>query len=177
MTMSAANKLPLQVEPLRLANARQCLMGALTLAELPRLADMLPSQQQVVEVTMQFDRDDERRAVIDLTIHAVLQLECQRTLKHYEQTFDIHSRLCPVAHDSEVTSLPVEYEPLLLHNDMVCICDVVEEELILALPIIPKQQDNDCAEADNQAYYADSESAVELKKTSPFAALADIKFE
>ena len=152
------HKLPRYVEPTRLANNRQTLSGVLSLAEMPRLAESLPAQDQEIETCLQFGRDDGNRVVIEIHIRATLLLECQRTLKTYSQDFDITTTLCPITHDSEAKLLPQGYEPLLLHDDQITTVDLVEDELLLALPIVPKQQDNDCAQTDNQAYYADSEN-------------------
>lgn len=133
-------KLPVFIAPERFAKGQQSLSGELSLSKMPRLRSVLPEQDQVVTIQLQFGYDADHRVVIDLSIKTQLTLECQRTMEPYTQDFNIQVRLAPIHEDSEAALLPTEYEPLLLnHQDQFALIDVVEDELLLSQPIIPKQ--------------------------------------
>lgn len=152
-----STQLPLFLVPDRLADNQKTLAGTLALRKMPRLLTAIPVQDSDVEVKvdMAFDRDENGLITIYLKIiDATLILECQRSLDHYPQNFDIATTLSPIQHDSEAARVEDSgYEPLLLEEDTtLSVVKMVEDELLLALPIVPKKSNNDCTLTNNQAY-------------------------
>ena len=79
-------------------------------------------------------------------------------------------RLGLIRDEADEAALPEGYEPLLVPADgLLHPAQLVEDELILALPTVPVKPDTDAIE---QEWGADEE---ELRQASPFAVLAGLK--
>ena len=168
--------LPHQIDPERLARHRRLLAGAIPFRLMPRLCDMLESAEGEALVSFQFDYDEDGSIIIRLSIHAEVTLVCQRTLKPYLQPLDVQLDLAPIKHENQAQFLPANLEPLILHEPTIAPAQIVEDELILNLPLVPKDPKNDCSNQKNQAYYAPhDEISVETETYQPFAVLASLK--
>ena len=168
--------LPLIISVLNYAKNNSICSGSLSLAKLEQLASLLPKQTAQINASLQFGFDEAHRIVINLTIQAKLTLECQRSLEVYQESFDINTRLSPIEHLNDADSLPTEYEPVLLEDGCFCPKDIISDELILALPIIPKQPDSICIPEKNPAYCQPSKIEPDALQ-QPFAELAGLKFD
>jgi uncharacterized protein len=85
-----------------------------------------------------------------------------------------HHIITPIAHESEAARLPENYEPVMLEEDFISPVAIVEEELILNIPLIPMHNEADCPHAENSAYYGAKEVEAE-PSLKPFAGLAELK--
>ena len=112
--------------------------GRFALAELPRLAPLLTEPTGNVSFSLEFATDAQRRAVIRGRVEARLPLLCQRCLE--EMVVDVHSTcvLVAVSGLDEAERLPEEYDSLLVEDDRVSVRDIVEDELLLAVPAVPR---------------------------------------
>ena len=72
--------------------------------------------------------------------------------------------------EEDEAALPEEYEALLVPNDgMLRLLDMVEEELVLAVPAVPLNPESDAVERDWPI------PEEELAQANPFAGLASLK--
>jgi uncharacterized protein len=79
-------------------------------------------------------------------------------------------RLGLIRDEAEEEALPEGYEALLVGDDgMLRPADVVEDELILAVPVVPVAPDTDLVERD----WAPGEE--EIERANPFARLSALK--
>jgi uncharacterized protein len=166
--MSAA--LPDRVDVARQVQARRSYEGTLTLASMRRLRDSLAATDGEVRYSAEFGKDQFGVAYLELHVSAGLPLVCQRTLDVYVQDVSIDQRLGLIGEESEEAALPPGYEPLFVPDGQVGIADVIEDELILALPVVPLKPGEPLewkGEAD--------EAGSDEKQPSPFAALADLR--
>ena len=67
--------------------------------------------------------------------------------------------------------LPDEYEPLQVEHEPTHFGDIIEDELILALPIAPMHDKSDCAAWEPPEVPVEAEEA----KQNPFSVLAKLK--
>ena len=104
---------------------------------------------------------------MDVQINGTLSLVCQTTLKPFDLPVAIQSVLSPIYHEREAERLPSDYEPMLLHEDMVEPAHIVEDELLLHLPVVPRAPGERLITHHN-------ESPTEAAKTNPFAVLKDL---
>lgn len=106
---------------------------------------------------------------LDGRVQADLQLECQRCLEtvttHVEGGF--HFGL--VTSEDEMALLPEEFEPLLVSQGEQSLIDVIEDELILSLPLVPRHQ-HDCS----QLLKEQQTDRKEDDTYKPFAGLKDL---
>jgi len=168
--------LPHQIEPERLARSRRILSGVIPLRLMPRLCDMLESSEGQAIVSFHFDCDEDGSTIIHLSIHAELKLMCQLTMKPYWQPIDTQIDLAPIKHESQARFLPANVEPFLMLEPTIAPAQIVEDELILNLPLVPKNPKNNCSNQKNQAYYAPCDELDASADTyQPFAVLASLK--
>jgi len=137
--------LPTYIQPVRMAERNAILTGTLPLNRFTRLLELLANDAGTVAVELRFGRDAERFHYIQGAITAKLQLECQRCLQPFAYDVQIDLNLSPVFDEAAVKKLPSRYDPLELKEDQVALVTVIEDELLLALPLVPKHKDADCA--------------------------------
>ena len=99
-----------------------------------------------------------------------MPLQCQRSLRRFLQPVRIRQRLGLIRRESDEAALPAECEPLLVSADgLLRPLDLVEDELILALPVVPVAPDSEAVELDF------APGAEETAGRGAFAALAGWK--
>lgn len=152
-----------------MVTGRRCFAGSLTLARLPRLRDSLADMDGSVDFQLEFDTDEFDQAFVEVRAHGDLPLVCQRTLEVYRQPVAISLRLGLIRREEQESALPPGYEAFLVPGDgMVTPADLIEDELILALPLVPARPDSVVAGDDGEAVEG---------KASPFAQLKSLRLQ
>ncbi len=169
------DRLPEFIDPLHLAEKRAELKGKLFLSSLNRLSDILYSDSGVVNVSLSFSRE-ERLATVAGQIYATLDLICQNCAQPLGWTVHSRFKLGLVNTIAQADRLPADCEPLLCEaGQKLPLKDIVEDELLLALPAFPKHE-HPCFALE---YLTDKTPADEIDKTdsteNPFALLAKLK--
>ncbi|HHH40066.1 MAG TPA: hypothetical protein ENK50_10910 [Sedimenticola sp.] len=140
-----SSHLPDFVDPWRLAGAGKCFSGEVELARLPRLAAALMVVHGSARYELQFGLGAERRVQITGRVQAQLVLECQRCLESLNQTVDVAVNLAVIEAPSEAERLPDDQEPVLAEEGRIALRDLIEDELLLSLPQIPRHAAGRCA--------------------------------
>lgn len=155
---------------LRLAQAGDRLDGVLELDLLQRATSLLRQPEGDLKYSLSFALDAERRIIIDIEIATTLVMSCQRCLQPMQVDIKRESSLAVVADKSALEGLHKDYEPLLLsEQEKVTLIELIEDELILAIPLAPLHQATDCSASD------ELERIRTEGKPSPFAELAKLK--
>lgn len=124
----------LDVDRLALRGAR--LEGRFAIARFDRLRDMVAEPDGEVVFALRFYRDSEGRTRIAGTIAGRVVLVCQRCLQPVEQGLAAEMDLVALAEERDLSQVPAEAEPLLTGGEPVRLIDLIEDEAILALPIV-----------------------------------------
>lgn len=170
MSADSSSRLPEVLDAWRMVAARRGFEAVLPLASMTRLRDSLVDAEGDVRVAIEFDRDALQVPYVELRIEAELPLECQRSLQRFLQPVRLVQRLGLIRDEAEEAAMPPDYEPLLVAEDgMLRPAELVEDELILAVPVIPAAPGTEAMERDWPA------SPEEAATASPFAALASLK--
>lgn len=158
------------VDVWRMVSARRVLEGELPLAAMSRLNEALLDAEGVARYRMEFGRDALGVACVALQVEAELPLQCQRSLQRFLLPIKLRETLGLIREEAEEAALPPGYEPLLLPADARIVpAALVEDELILALPVIAVAPGSEAVERDWPV------SAPEAAASNPFAALAALK--
>lgn len=140
------------------------------LSAMSRLAGSLADTAGECSFTLEFGHDALQVPFVELSIDAGLPLVCQRSLERFVFPVTTVQRLGLIRDESDEAALPPGYEPLLVPEDgLLRPVDLVEDELVLALPVVPLAPDSAPVE---RTWSAGEE---ELQAASPFAALASLK--
>ncbi|WP_313913648.1 YceD family protein [Tahibacter sp.] len=158
----------------RMVSARRSFNGILPVALLPRLTDALAAPDGTIAYDIEFDRDDLGIAYIALRAQGELTLTCQRTLEPFAMPVSIDTRLGLITREEEEAGLPAGYEPLLLESSELRPAEVIEDELLLALPLIPVKPG---LEESDLHWSTDPEQTELPQRPNPFAALGSLKKE
>lgn len=156
-----------------MADTRRLFQGEVAVAEMPRLVEVLQDSEGQVAVSLEFGTDEEGLRFMRGRVQGEVTLLCQRCLEPMQQQIDNSFALALVRSETEADALPSHYEPLLLDGKPLFLRDVVEDEMLLALPIVPRHPPQEC-EARLESSEADTEQDGG-KRLNPFASLADLK--
>lgn len=135
----SANNLPESVNAWRMVGAQRILSGSLPLAQLQRLGSLLAGDEGEVTYTLEFGRDEGGIAFVRVIAEASVPLLCQRSLEVYQQPLEVSQSLGLISREQDEAAMPGEYEPLLVESDTIQPRDLIEDELILALPTVPRR--------------------------------------
>ena len=148
------------IDGFEFASAGATQEGRLPLSAFPRLQDVLVSDSGEVEYKVRGMRDERGRPSLRLDIHGTLPLRCQRCLERLAFEVDAHELLV-LATQAEIDADRdnAEAPDRVLGAKEMAIRDLVEDELLLALPYAPRHEDCEAPEGGDDA------------RPSPFAAL------
>ncbi len=161
------------IEPLSLAEKGRTLTGRLPLSRLDRLCQSLQNGKGVVDISLDFDKDEVGQPRVMGRLTAILQLQCQRCMQAMGLPVSVDVHLGIVRTQKQAQSLPDNYDPLLVSDEPMTAVDIVEDELILALPLVALHEMKDCPAAGAQ----DEQDEVAAQRENPFAVLAELKKE
>ncbi|MGB5234769.1 MAG: YceD family protein, partial [Candidatus Macondimonas sp.] len=89
-----------------------------------------------VGFALAFFRDDQGRSRVTGAIQGSVMLTCQRCLQPVRHELAGSIELMALADESALSELPGDVEPLLTEGQPVRLADLVEDEALLALPIV-----------------------------------------
>ncbi|MCA7012804.1 23S rRNA accumulation protein YceD [Dickeya dadantii subsp. dieffenbachiae] len=167
-------KLPLTLDAVRTAQKRLDYVGVYTAEQVMRVAGSVVSVDSDVNTTLSFNIDSQRLAVIDGQADVTVTLLCQRCGKPFEH--QVHATFCfsPVISDEQAEALPEAYEPIEVNEfGEVDLLAMVEDELILSLPIAPVHDSEHCEVSETDMVFG--QLPAEAEKPNPFAVLASLK--
>jgi uncharacterized protein len=131
------------IDPYKMAKHKQALEGKIAVASMSRANKLLDSEQGEVEYKLLFDIDQDKICYIAGEFESDLKMRCQRCLQVFSQKITGSFKVSPLKADEDAKDLPDPYEPVLVVDGKIFPAELVEDELILALPIVPMHTE-DC---------------------------------
>ncbi|HUA89183.1 MAG TPA: YceD family protein [Steroidobacteraceae bacterium] len=155
---------PLEVD--RLADSGADLDFAVPLAELPGLRPERPHVGGEVTGHAHFSRE-RGFTVVALELAGAARLECQRCLRPLEFPLRGQVRVALIDAADQATQVPEDLEPVLAPGGRISLAELITEELLLSLPIVPLHAgEGECRAAD--------EPPAKTETHRPFAQLAEL---
>lgn len=137
------DNLPKYINPIQLAKQSQHLEGCFDFSALPRLQAALHKPDGRVDFSYNFSwqrrADGEKSYFMQSIIHTQVELICQRCLQPLSMELNCNLTLLlirPNAQPTEITEITADYEILELETETIALATLVEDELILNLPIV-----------------------------------------
>lgn len=158
--------LPELIEPMHLAERGVRLKGEIELSRMTRLAPLLKEQEGAVWVDILFSKNNEGVQCINGELKGGLTVLCQRCLEPMQIPIRAELRLELIDTLAAEPRITDNYEPLLVTAGSVSLIELVEDELLLALPISPMHPLSECA----VTHY----TAAPIRE-NPFAVLSHLK--
>lgn len=163
---------PLMIDPVRLAREGKVLQGHFQISQFERLSSAVLEGNSDIEFVLNFSKDSEQQIVIIKgEVQVILSMRCQRCLEPVQ--VDIHSSvgLGVVSTEDKVADLPINLEPVITSNTTLSLPELIEDEVLLALPVAPVHDETDCSASDviekfrNKNTYKPFEKLKILQKT------------
>lgn len=143
--------------------------GRLALADASRLAESLLDRHGAIDFGLHGSIDRRGRPAARLELHGTVTLRCDRCGRPVEVPIDETADFFFVADEAELGRLPIDESPdePLLGSTRFDLAALVEDQVILSLPLSPRHRDCVAVEA------TDDDGAAEPAETHrPFATLA-----
>jgi len=82
-------------------------------------------------------------ALADEEVSGVATLECQRCMRPMQLPVDTEVRVGLIAAEADVGRVPADLEPVLAPGGRISIGELITEEMLLTLPIVPLHAEGD----------------------------------
>jgi DUF177 domain-containing protein len=149
--------------------------GTLKPLDLQRFRPLLASDDGAVEAELTFSRDEENRHVIHVAVEADVTVTCQRCLEPMSQHLISENLLAVMWTDEQAAHLPRHLDPLIVAEEACSLWELVEDELILAMPPFSYHDTEDCRESIAGFSVPVPEEVTAVEKPNPFNVLAQLK--
>ncbi len=167
------DRLPSYIDPLSFADRAKQISARVDLQDLSRLSEMLLENSGEVEVNLAFAKEG-RLPVVVGELKTNLVLQCQSCLQRLEMTVDQSFKLGMVSSLEQADRLDSDCEPFLLQTEKVSLIELVEDELLLALPDFPRHTE-ECVQRENEDDVVEAVENEQARSDNPFSVLAKLK--
>ena len=164
--------LPALVDHRKMASQAKILEGLVPVSQLHRLRDMLAEIDGDVYLKLAFSRGNQERTRISGTTSATVELICQNCLAPYRQDLQCELDLEVVEQESELALLEEDADGFVADSHEIRLVDLIEDELILAVPMIPRHADGECPGREYEQVAVEAPVTPETTHR-PFAGLAE----
>ena len=128
-------------DPGVLGRQNATLAGEIELESLERLSELVDSSEGSVKAEFHFDQGTSQCVTVDIDYEVPLKLLCQRCLEPFTITLADRSSLALIESDGLEEYAPEGYEPLVLEEARLRPIALLEDELIMALPLVPRHKE------------------------------------
>ena len=160
---------PAVIDSFEFARAGEELSGSVEVRRLQRLEDLLSDSEGVLSYVLKGSRDARKRPQLRVEVSGRLHVQCQRCLGRLDYDVDVENTLLLIErgapHDPELDE--PESPDAIEGSDELDVLGLVEEEILLSLPIAPRHE-NECVSGLGDAARA-------AGRPSPFALLETLK--
>ena len=165
------------LDPIKAAKEGLEINKSFTFSNLSKLHHCIVDASYSFDLFAKFDYQN-RKPLLDAKLLGQIRLICQRTLEPFEYVFNHDIKLGFITDDRFFKNFPSDYEPYVYQDNQINLIHLIEEEILLLIPLIPKKPLNDCQVEKNASYYGVLKTGDEKKqdKPNPFDALKELKF-
>lgn len=165
--------MPERLNPAELAASGAVFQGEVEARSLARLRAAVLEIDAPVRLELQFVEDTGGHCVVDGHAETAVTLTCQRCMEPVRFELAPAFRLAVVETDEAAAALPEDLEPLVVEHRALTPAMLIEDELLLALPIVARHADpKDCG---SRAGHMSAGEAGEEERDNPFDVLKDLK--
>jgi uncharacterized protein len=124
----------------RLADRQAEVAFEIPLDQMPRVREQFASAAGRVQGIARFRREAGFR-VADVEMTGTAQVVCQRCLEPMQVPIEGSAHVALIVSENEADRVPPEFETVHVPENRIRVRDLVEEELLLTLPISPLHED------------------------------------
>jgi uncharacterized protein len=159
----------------RLADRQADIAFDIPLSRLPRVQAQIAGAKGSVRGNAHFRREAGYR-IAELEMEGDAELVCQRCLAPMTLPLESETRVAILANEKEADGVPQELETVYAPDDRIRVADLVEEELLLTLPLVPLHESaEECQTVQDEVPTAATEEAAPAPETQkPFERLGEL---
>ena len=170
------NDLPLQFDPVLFAKQGRSVAGQIAAHELPRIAEVAAKSDCIINVTMSFSTSSLGFPMVQGTIEGSIVQTCQRCLGDVAIEINQQFELLLIKPESQELASQEGVEIFEYSDQFVSTIKLIEDEIILAMPIVAKHQNIEDCDPNARKWLQQSDHLpVEEKRRNPFASLKNLK--
>jgi uncharacterized protein len=145
-------------------------------AAFPRLVELLLDREAKLSVEIRVRRSSSGIPLITGRVAGRVEQQCQRCLEPVTGQLEVDLRLAVVVPENEEL-VPADFEPWQADAADVTLGELIEDELLLALPMVARHSDDRCGElaARLTGDRDDADDAESEERDNPFAVLRALK--
>ena len=159
--------LPKLVDHRKLAEAKAELDFAMPVASFSRLSELLASDRGEIHARLKFRKGRKQRTLVLGECSGELEVICQTCLETMRVPVATKVRTLLVNDLDELMALDQSEDGLVCETEQVSLTDILEDELIVSLPMVPRHAQGECVLAEPVA-------EPEAETYKPFAGLAKL---
>jgi len=180
-------RFPQFVDFIRFTDARKSLEGSLSFNFCHRLMEQTENTKGEIKCELDFGIDEFSNRYVTGRLETKLILVCQRCMEEFEYPISVDLALAFVSSGYEEEKIKGMYESYFYEDDsQIDLHALIEDEIILALPLIAKHDDSECVipsefsnesspEANNNAIDEPNNADDQTEQSNPFDILKQLK--
>lgn len=173
---SSIQRLPREVDPFRLVEQGRKFEARIPVSDFPRIHELLLNDKNsIVNVQLQFARNEYELPVILGNLQTTLEMTCNRCLESTQVLVESEFHVVLVTSDERADELQSGFDTHLVEDQKLILNEFIEDELLLALPIVISHEDCEPKRKLIEALPEDEQDLEGQEKDNPFAVLKDIK--
>lgn len=166
-------RLPEQINPRKWADSGRDIKAQVELQGFDRLQELIESSGSLLDLDIRFSRDPDRKYRIEGHVGCSVELVCQRCLEKFDFKLNAMIDLIIVFTEDQARALPKEQDAWIVEEDDASLLEMLEDELILGLPVIAIHPESECS--GTTEFDSGDEEPVASEKPNPFAILESLK--
>lgn len=165
--------LPSLIDPRKLALQGNLLEGTVDVEDLPRLASAVSAVCGPLQASVQFELDESRATIAHGNAQVTVETICQRCLDPLQIDLRAEFAVQVIWSEEQINRVAANYEPWLVLDKMASLNELLEDEILLALPLVNYHDVGDCT---GDTFVPGGEVAQEQAVSdSPFSILQQLK--
>jgi len=131
------------INPVRLAERQEGVTGTVPLCALQRIREVVRDDKGNINFELHFGKDEQGVVFILGEYRANLKVACQRCMQPMDLPLQGTISL-GIINQNDAQNFSDRYEPLTLNDNEISLETLLEEEILLALPIAPVHEREHC---------------------------------
>jgi len=175
------NKLPEFIDPIYAVNHNKRFAGRVNQSRLKRLVEVVIEADREVDVQIDFFYDKVLRfPAFIMKVETSLNLQCQRSLESFDLPVTTEVKGVFAETLALTQDLPADVEVYELDDEKISLFELVEDELLLSVPLAPVDDSRSAPEFEGASDKTDAENQQgdmnnDTQKPNPFAMLQELK--
>jgi uncharacterized protein len=163
------------IQPRKFANKAGEIRFNWLVKDFSELTKLLINESGEVKVLVNGYYDHNKNCLVKAEITATVNLECQTSFEPIEYKIDNTVTYCTVIDEKQIAEVNEQYEAILLEDGLLDLKKLIQDELILSLPIAANKPSEELDQVMSFGELDEEAIAKEKALDNPFTVLKGLK--